>query len=226
MSNICIIPARGGSKRIPRKNIIDFKGSPIISYSIKAALDSKLFDDVIVSTDDEEIKNIAIEYGASVPFLRSTQNSNDFSTTGDVVIEVLDNLNKKYDNFCCIYPCSVFTTPEILNLTYMNLKNSNLDSIIPIIRYNHPIQRALRINEGYLEYLKPENDRIRTQDLEPTYHDSGQFYWCKTGRFKIYKSFIMPHTTCYEINEKYVQDIDTMDDLEMAKLKYKLWKQK
>ena len=149
MTKLCIIPARGGSKRIPKKNIKLFLGKPIIAYSIEAAIESKLFDVVMVSTDDDEIKEIAISYGASVPFLRSKKNSDDFATTYDVIEEVLLKYKEVGENFeiaCCIYSCAPFVTKEKLNESLKLLNTNKYDSVFPVIQFEFPIQRALKKN--------------------------------------------------------------------------------
>ena len=156
MPNICIIPARGGSKRIPRKNIKEFSGKPIIAYSIEAAINSGLFDEVMVSTDDIEIAKIAIQYGASVPFMRSDKTANDFATTFDVIQEVLQEyelLNKKFDFTCCIYACAPFVTDEKLIDSFQVLQENKFDSVFPIMPYGFPIQRALKKEEDKVSFF-------------------------------------------------------------------------
>ena len=225
MGNICIIPARGGSKRIPRKNIKEFLGKPIIAYSIKAAIDSKLFDEVMVSTDDEEIANVAKKYGAKIPFIRSQKNSDDFATTYDVIAEVIQNFKdngKDFDNICCIYPCAPFVTSEILIKAYTQLKGNNFDTVFPIIVYSFPIQRALRKNEDKVSMILEENINIRSQDLEDSFHDAGQFYWCKTEQLMKSKRLLTSNTGGVVISELEAQDIDTEIDWKLAELKYQL----
>lgn len=226
MGNICIIPARGGSKRIPRKNIKHFSGKPIISYSIQAALDSKLFDEVMVSTDDSEIAEIAKKYGAKVPFLRSDNNSNDFATTLDVIYEVIDNYktqNKSFDNVCCIYPTAPFVTTQKLFKSLELLNNKELDTVFPVIKYSFPVQRAMRkFQKKFIRMIQPEHMETRSQDLEPTYHDAGQFYWFKTERILEQKKIWTDSTGFIEINELEAQDIDTETDWKIAELKYKM----
>jgi pseudaminic acid cytidylyltransferase len=226
MSNICIIPARGGSKRIPRKNIKVFLGKPIIAYSIQAALDSKLFDEVMVSTDDEEIAEIAKQYGASVPFMRSQKNSDDFATTFDVIEEVVlqykSELNKEFENLCCLYSCAPFVTGKTLNLAHEELEEKQFDSVFPIIAFSFPIQRALSKKEGKLEMIQPENLNKRSQDLEECYHDAGQFYYCKTLELLTSKKLLTANTGGIVISELEAQDIDTEIDWKLAEIKYKL----
>jgi len=220
-----IIPARGGSKRIPRKNIKLFHGKPIIAYSIEAALKSGLFNDVIVSTDDEEIAEIAIKYGAKVPFYRSKKNSDDFATTFDVLEEVYQYYLKKgekINTICCIYPCAAFTTKEKLTLSYKLFSENNFDSLLPIIEYSFPIQRALKIEKNNVAYSNPEFALKRSQDLEKRYHDAGQFYWMEAQTVMNKKTVLTENTGFFIISELEVHDIDTILDWKLAELKYKL----
>ena len=219
MAVVAIITARGGSKRIPRKNIKDFMGKPMLSYAIDAAIRSEIFDEVMVSTDDKEIAQIAVKYGAKVPFMRSCETSNDYATTLDVLAEVIDNykkINKKFDDICCIYPCVPFLTADILKDAYKQYKDSNADGLIPVVNFSYPIQRAYRITQdGYLVFREPENERARSQDLETMYHDVGMFYFYK-DLSNIKK--ILP----YKMKESNIQDIDTLEDWKMAEIKYSL----
>ena len=226
MSNLCIIPARGGSKRIPKKNIKHFLGKPIIAYSIQVAIDSHLFDEVIVSTDDKEIAVIAKEYGAKVPFLRSEKNANDFATTVDVILEVLDNYKrqaKSFDNICCIYPTAPFVSIKKLSKCLDILKSKSLDSVFPIIQYGFPVQRSMKIfQEDLVRMIQPGHIDTRTQDLEPTYHDAGQFYWLKTDKILLQKKLWTNSTGFIVVSELEAQDIDTETDWKIAELKYKM----
>lgn len=229
MSNVAIITARGGSKRIPRKNIRDFCGKPIIAYSIEAALNSNLFDEVMVSTDDEEIADVSIKYGAKVPFYRSATTSNDFATTRDVLVEVLEKyreLGQSFDYMCCIYPTAPFVTPEKLSVGLETLIKSDADRLEPVVKFECPPQWGLTINEsGYLQYCYPEYVKVRSQDLEPLYHDAGQFYWYKVERCFFSGSKNLSVSTII-LSEREVQDIDNESDWTMAEMKYKLWKEK
>jgi len=223
INNIAIIPARGGSKRIPRKNIKDFLGKPIIAYSIEAALDSKLFAEVMVSTDYEEIAEVAKKYGAKIPFMRSKKNADDYATTADVLLEVLGEYKKggkEFDNLCCIYPTAPFVTPEKLNDSFNLLLENKAGSVIPVVKFSYPIQRSFRINNiGQLEYIWPENINKRSQDLVPTYHDAGQFYWIKSQPFLRTHSLILMRTIPFELSDTEVQDIDNIEDWKLAELK-------
>ncbi len=223
--NLCIIPARGGSKRIPRKNIKNFLGKPIIAYSIEAALKSNLFEEVMVSTDDAEIAEIAKQYGAKVPFMRSRENADDFASTVDVLSEVLDQykiLEKSFKNACCIYPTAPFVTPEILKEGYNKLITDNYDSVFSVLRYSFPIQRALKVEDGKVSMFYPEFIASRSQDLEPSFHDAGQFYWFKPSLLKEQKKLWTNNTGEVEINELTAQDIDTETDWKIAEIKYEL----
>jgi len=223
---LAIIPARGGSKRIPRKNIKMFCGKPIIDYSIKAALQSTCFDEVIVSTEDSEIAAISKSCGASIPFLRSKQNSDDYSQTADVIEEVLlqyKKLGRSFDFFCCIYPTAPFVTSEKLRKSYELLKTSDADGVIPVVRFSYPIQRALKIEDDRIKMMWPENYNKRSNDLSPTYHDCGQFYWMRTKSFLEQKRLFAQKSIPFEIPEIEAQDIDNEEDWRLAEVKYKCY---
>ncbi len=224
-NNICIIPARGGSKRILRKNIKNFLGKPIIAYSIEAALKSGLFSEVMVSTDDPEIKEIAIIYGAKVPFLRSGKTSDDFATTMDVLTEVVTEYKKQDYNFsyiCCIYATAPFVSSEKLEQAYKKLTENGYDSVLPVMKFSFPIQRSFKIKgESNLEYQYPEFRNVRSQDLESAFHDAGQFYWMKQELLQS-GSIITNNTGAIVINELEGQDIDDETDWKLAELKYEL----
>jgi N-acylneuraminate cytidylyltransferase len=228
MRKICIIPARGGSKRIPRKNIKKFLGQPIISYSIEAALKSKLFDVVMVSTDDLEIAEIAKKYGALVPFLRSEKNSNDYATTYDVIEEVLENYSKegeKFDFGCCIYSCAPFVNALKLEESYKVLVDKKYECVFPIISFGFPIQRALKIDNTHkVSFFQPDYALTRSQDLEKSYHDAGQFYWFNVKKCLESKSIITNNSGSIIISELDGQDIDTEIDWSLAELKYEIQK--
>lgn len=224
MSRIAIIPARSGSKRIPNKNIIDFYGKPIIYYSIKAALSTKLFDEVMVSTDSTMIAEIAKKYGAKVPFLRSKKNASDYSTTVDVILEVLESYESSginYEAGCCIYPAAPLITSSLIQNCFDLFQKEDRDTVFPAVEYNHPIEKAFLINhDGSPQIINKNNRLTRTQDLKKSYHDSGQLYWFKTNKIKLNKSLFTKNTSILKIPEIETQDIDNLDDLNMAKLKF------
>jgi N-acylneuraminate cytidylyltransferase len=226
MSNLLIIPARGGSKRIPRKNIKNFLGKPIIAYSIEAAIASNLFDEIMVSTDEEAIAEIATSYGARVPFLRSVKNSNDYATTFDVVEEVISQyeaLSKTFNFTCCLYACAPFVTAKRLIEAFKILKEHKFDSVLPMMPFAFPIQRALRkIEDNKIESFNPEFNLTRSQDLEQSFHDAGQFYWMNTVECLKKKAILTDNTGSIVISEMEGQDIDTHIDWELAELKYEL----
>lgn len=225
MSKLAIIPARGGSKRIPRKNIKSFLGKPIIAYSIEAAINSGLFDEVMVSTEDLDIAQIAKQYGASIPFMRSDNNANDFATTFDVIKEVLHNyemINQNFDFTCCIYPCAPFVTNQKLHDTFQVLRNNNFDSIFPIMSFGFPIQRALKQEENKVSFISPEFSLSRSQDLEKCFHDAGQFYWMNTKRCIEKEQILTNNSGGFLISELEGHDIDNEIDWKLAELKYEL----
>lgn len=224
MNRICIIPARGGSKRIPRKNIKLFLGKPIIGYSIKAAIDSKLFDEVMVSTEDQEIMSISENLGASIPFKRSEKLSDDFTSTFDVLNDVLNRYNKKgknYDYACCLYPTAPFITSKILEEAFDLMIKNSYDSVFPIIEYGHPIQRAIKLNNKKIEYVSSENINKRTQDLEKRFHDAGQFYWFSVEKLMMSKKLITNNSSGLIMSKNSMQDIDEIEDWSLAELKFK-----
>lgn len=220
MSIVAVITARGGSKRIPRKNIKEFMGKPMLAYAVEAAVNSKVFDEVMVSTDDVEIAEIAKQFGAKVPFMRSEKTANDFATTADVLDEVISEYKKRgktFDELCCIYPCVPFLTADVINNAYEKFKTSGADRLTPVVKYSFPIQRAFKLNEqGLLEYREPENAPKRSQDLEPMYHDVGMFYFYKTEKMNSDKIAML------EMDEAMVQDIDNESDWRMAEMKYRI----
>ncbi len=225
MKTLAIITARGGSKRIPRKNIKDFNGKPIMAYSIEAAVGSGVFDKVMVSTEDEEIAEIGRRYGAEVPFYRSEQTAGDFATTTDVINEVIAEYEKrgeKFDIIACIYPTAPFITSERLRNAVEMLKNSDADSLIPVVRFSFPPQRAMEIQDGLLVFRQPEYMNSRSQDLTPHYHDVGQFYVFRTDGFKKNQRIMAGKILPIELPETEVQDIDNPVDWQLAELKYKL----
>lgn len=221
---VAIIPARGGSKRIPRKNIRLFCGQPIIEYSIKAALDSGLFDEVMVSTDDEEIVAIALSAGASVPFLRSIKNSDDFSITADVLIEVInkyEETGKFFNKGCCIYPTAPFVSASRLQQGFELLEGKHFDVVFPVCSFSYPILRSLKLDDtGKVEMNWPAHLTARSQDLPKAYHDAGQFYWFDASKLKHTRTLFGANSGGIVVNEMEVQDIDIEDDWKIAELKY------
>lgn len=223
--SIAIIPARGGSKRIPNKNIKIFYGKPIIAYSIVAALKSKCFDTVMVSTDDTAIARIAKRYGASVPFFRSEKNSNDHAHLADVIEEVLLSYTKagqSFENFCCLLATAPFVTPALLKFSIKILHQKKADGIVPVVQYSNPIQRALTFKKGYLSMVNPSNYTKRSQNLPKAYYDAGQFYLLKTSEFIRVKKMYARKSLGIIIDEMQSQDIDSINDWRLAEMKYKL----
>lgn len=222
---LAIITARGGSKRIPRKNIRDFCGKPIIAYSIEVALKSGCFDEVMVSTDDKEIAQIALKYGASVPFMRSAKTSDDFATTANVIYEVLNQYQqggKYFEYVCCIYPTAPLITSENLQSAFNQMAHHQVDTVFPIVRFPFSIQRALRFGNEKVEFVQPEHALTRSQDLEPAYHDAGQFYWLDVKAFMQNQSLVSKKSGAIVLPEWQVQDIDNVDDWILAEMKYRL----
>ena len=226
MKRLAIIPARGGSKRIPGKNIKDFLGKPIIAYSIEAALATGIFDEVMVSTDDEKIATIARQFGATVPFMRSEKNADDFATTADVIEEVIQeyrNIGQRFDTLCCIYPTAPFVTAERLKEGGRLLESQDYDSVVPMVQFGFPIQRAIYLNEtNQAFFFWPEHTQTRSQDLEKAYHDVGQYYWLNTTKFLANKQIWTQNTGAIILDEMEAQDIDTLEDWEIAEFKYQL----
>ena len=225
MSNLAIIPARGGSKRIPRKNIKEFLGKPIIAYSIEAAIQSNLFDEIMVSTDDREIAGIAQQYGAKVPFLRSGENANDFATLADVLIEVVDqykNIGKTFKNICCVLPTAPLTSHSRIKEAFTKLIDENLESVLPVAEFSYPILRALEFDANKLKMIWPEHLKTRSQDLKPAYHDSGSFYWIKSNALLEQNTLFCKNGSAIVLPETEIQDIDNETDWKLAELKYKL----
>lgn len=222
---IAIIPARSGSKRIPNKNIKSFLGQPIIAYSIKTAIDSNLFDEVMVSTDCEEIAKTAISFGAKVPFYRTKKNASDYATTLEVLNEVINQYKINgfdYDYGCCLYPTAPFITINQLKESYTSLIDKSFDTVFAAVKYGHPIERAFQLNnENKVQINNPEKEFTRTQDLSINYHDAGQFYWFKTTALYKNKSLLNGNVGAIIMDEIEVHDIDNPSDWHLAELKYK-----
>lgn len=225
MSSIAIITARGGSKRIPKKNIKEFCGKPIITYSIEAAVNAGIFDEVMVSTDSDEIAEIARQYGARVPFMRSEKTSDDFATTSDVLSEVIEayqTLGKRYAIGCCIYPTAPFINAKKLKDAFDIFSTSPAKTLLPVTAFSFPPQRGVYIRNDRLELVDPRYLNVRSQDIEKIYHDCGQFSFFKVDSFMKDKRLITDDTIPFIIDEKEVQDIDTESDWEIAEIKYRL----
>ncbi len=227
MKRIAIITARGGSKRIPKKNVKFFCGKPIIAYSIEAAMKSGLFDEIMISTDDEEIAEIGKKYGAVVPFLRSDKNANDYASTNDVLLEVLEEYEKRGESFemaCCLYPTAPFVTAEKLNKAFTMLEQSDADTLIPVVAFSYPPQRAMIVEEGRLVFNCPEYMDSRSQDLTTHYHDVGQFYCFRVEAYRRNRKLMLGNILPFILSEMEVQDIDNQTDWEIAEMKFRLSK--
>jgi pseudaminic acid cytidylyltransferase len=223
--NIAVIPARGGSKRIPRKNIKDFCGKPMIAYSIEAALQSGCFDKVIVSTDDVEITEIAKKYGAEVPFMRPAELSNDYAGTIPVIrhaIEWLMEQGLDPQLVCCLYATAPFVTPEYLQQGLQQLKETEAAYAFTVTSYAFPIQRAIKISpELGIEMFDPESFNTRSQDLDEAWHDAGQFYWGKAESWLTGKVIFGPESSPVILPRHQVQDVDTPEDWVRAEWLFK-----
>lgn len=221
--SVAVIPARGGSKRIPRKNIKFFSGVPMIAFAIKAAMESGLFEHIVVSTDDAEIADLAKQFGAEVPFFRPPELANDLATTVPVIahaIQECEKLRWNTDFVCCIYPCVPFLSGADLVSGWNAIEKVTEGYCYPITEFPSPIQRALRLNaNGRLQPVQPEYEWTRTQDLEPFYHDAGQFYW---GRRQSWLTGLglQSHGHGVIVPQWRVVDIDTADDWRRAELMF------
>ena len=227
MNRIAIITARGGSKRIPKKNIKEFCGKPIIAYAIESAIESGVFEEVMVSTDSTEIADIAKNYGAKIPFMRSEYTAGDYATTADVIMEVLDQyhkMGKNFDTAVCIYPTAPFVTAEKLKQATANLEKSNDYEVIPVVPFSYPPQRGYIMEAGNIKLKYPEYMNSRSQDLEKIYHDAGQFYCLNVQKFIEFKGKIKDHIQPLIVSELEVQDIDTIEDWKIAEIKYRIMK--
>lgn len=215
---ICIIPARGGSKRIPRKNITPFNGKPLIAWSIETAIKSEVFSKVIISTDDEEIADVAKQYGAETPFIRDANLADDFATTAEVIADSLTKLDPT-NHTCCLYPTAPLIRADDFKNAYLKLIETNAESIIAVTEYDfHPL-RAFELKEdGKLDFKWPENALTRSQDLPGLLHDAGAFYFFKTSAFQAQNKLVMKNTIGHTIERNRAVDIDTPEDLEFARL--------
>ena len=223
---VAIIPARGGSKRIPRKNIRNFAGKPIISYSIAAAAEAGLFDRIIVSTDSDEIADVARDCGAEVPFMRPVELSDDYTSTGEVLLHALSWLEGSgctVDYTCCIYPTAPLLQPEYLRKGYDILRKSHASTVLSVTTYSFPVFRCLRVtDQGRLEMVWPENSEKRSQDLPATYHDAGQFIWVNARTYMLGYQSVFNNCLPVIIPRYSVQDIDTEEDWKRAELLFRL----
>jgi len=224
ISSLAIITARGGSKRIPRKNLRPFLGRPIIGYSIAAALDSGLFDEVMVSTDDEEIAKVGESLGAVVPFRRSARTSDDYATTADVLVEVISEYRVRGVTpqiGCCIYPTAPFVTAERLREAHARFAASDADTLLPVTRFSFPIWRSFRMEGDRVHYNWPEFAPKRSQDLPPSYQDAGQFYFFRPRHLEATRELVTANSIGLELSEMEVQDIDSEEDWQLAEIKYR-----
>lgn len=217
---VAIIPARGGSKRIPRKNIKNFCGKPMIAWSIEAAKASDCFDKIIVSTDDDKIASLAKEWGAEVPFIRPDELSDDYTGTTAVIghaIKWLDENEEKVEFACCIYATAPFVSPLDIKDGWQAIKNSNYDYAFSVTTFPFPIQRAIKITEqGNIEMFNPEHFMTRSQDLEEAFHDAGQFYWGRAQAWREGKVIFGKNSVPIKLPRYRVQDIDTPEDWSRA----------
>jgi pseudaminic acid cytidylyltransferase len=230
INTVAIIPARGGSKRIPRKNIRSFASRPIIAYSIDAAKEAGCFSDVIISTEDQEIADVARSCGATVPFMRSRNLADDASGISEVLKEVVGNYEiwakRSIDFICCILPTAPFVLAKNIFDGYRLISDNEINAVISVTQYSYPIQRALNANGRYISMIWPENYNKRSQDFEPSYHDAGQFYWIRKSALFEYNRIFVPQTAFVCIEECRSQDIDTEEDWKYAELKWAILKGK
>ena len=220
---LAVIPARGGSKRIPRKNIKEFHGKPMIAWSIQAALNSSCIDEVWVSTDDEEIAAIAQTYGAKVPFIRPAHLSDDFSTTADVMQHAIQEYQIQYqqlpDYVCCLYATAPFVQQQDLLQGFELIQSKDLDYVFSATNYSFPIQRAIKIDsDGKVNMFSPEFFNTRSQDLEEAWHDAGQFYWGTAQAWLQKHTVFSPNSNIISLPSYRVQDIDTLSDWHRAEM--------
>ncbi|MCV3528298.1 pseudaminic acid cytidylyltransferase [Campylobacter lari] len=230
MKNLCIIPARGGSKRIPRKNIVDFLGKPLIAYSIESTLKSEIFDDVIISSDDDEIIEVALKYGAKAPFVRKKELSDDYANSTAVIqdaIIMLEKQDKFYENVCCLYATAPLIDEFILKKAFEQFNQENCKFLFSACEFEYPIQRAFYLNEKYQVHMFEEKYYAsRSQDLIKAYHDGGAFYFGKKEAWLEENFMFKPYSKAFLLPRNKICDIDTFDDLEFAKILYQFNKGK
>lgn len=228
MRRLAIIPARGGSKRLPGKNIRDFAGKPMLAWSIEAALKSGLFDTVMVSTDSEEIAKVARAAGAVVPFMRSPETSDDHSILMEVMAEVVGRYEAQgevYERICCILATAPLLQADSLIRAYDLMQDEGFDTVFPVVAFDYPIQRALRRDpDGRTAMIQPEHYTSRSQDLEPAYHDAALFFWIRREACLAKQSAFAGKAGSFIIDAMQAQDIDTPMDWRLAELKMQLAK--
>lgn len=226
MKALAIIPARGGSKRLPDKNIRDFAGKPMLAWSVEAALESGLFETVMVSTDSEAVAAVARDAGASVPFLRSAETAGDHAILLDVMAEVVGRYEadgQRFERLCCILPTAPLLRAETLTHAAGVMDQGGFDTVFPVVAFGYPIQRALRRDaEGLTAMRQPEHYASRSQDLEPAFHDAGQFYWMTRQACLTKQPMFAGRAGSFVIDEMEAQDIDTLTDWRLAELKKQL----
>ncbi|MGP1533470.1 MAG: pseudaminic acid cytidylyltransferase [Campylobacter sp.] len=219
---LCVIPARGGSKRIPRKNVKDFLGKPLIAYSIEAALNSGVFERVIVSTDDADIADVAVKFGAQVPFMRDASLSDDYATSSDAVADAAARLGG-YSRVCCLYATAPLITGEILREAYGKFEEAGCEFLFSATEFSFPIQRAIRLEQnGAVNMFYPQFALTRSQDLERAYHDAGAFYFGRREAWLEKKPIFAPHSRAFLLPRNLVCDIDTPEDFEFAQKLYRI----
>ena len=219
---LCVIPARGGSKRIPRKNVKDFLGKPLIAYSIEAALNSGVFERVIVSTDDADIADVAVKFGAQVPFVRDASLSDDYATSSDAVADAAARLGG-YSHVCCLYATAPLITGEILREAYGKFEEAECEFLFSATEFSFPVQRAIRLSkDGAVNMFYPQFALTRSQDLERAYHDAGAFYFGKCEAWLEKKPIFAPHSRAFLLPRNLVCDIDTPEDFEFAQKLYRI----
>lgn len=227
--SVAVIPARGGSKRIPRKNVRPFCGKPMIAWSIEAARASACFERILVSTDDEEIASVAVSLGAEAPFRRPAELSDDFAGTGEVMrhaVQWLDADGGAPATICCLYATAPFARPDDIRAGFGALQETGADYAVAVTTFSYPVQRALRINQsGRLEMLQPDRYAVRSQDLEETYHDAGQFYWGRAAAWRESRPILLSDAAPVRLPRERVQDVDTAADWSQAELLFELLKQ-
>jgi N-acylneuraminate cytidylyltransferase len=221
---ICIIPARGGSKRVPRKNIREFGGLPMIAWPIRAARQSGLFARIVVSTDDGEIAGIAREHGAETPFIREAALADDHAGTAEVVLDAIDRLRAQACQFvCCLYPTAPLVSPGDLAGALRLLQASGADTVIPVVDFDYPPQRALVLQEGgRVAFANPQHALTRSQDLPALVHDAGAFYFLRMAAFLASRRILADHAVALHLPRSRAIDIDTEEDLALAQALFDL----